>query len=225
MQAAGATCRPWFTTGSGLAPMHDDSERFREVRLPHLALVHWIVNPGVAFAELVLGQRVPKRMLIEPTSRLGGFKRSLIPCEACGAQHDGMLWSGWNGFGHWLGLVCPTCESRIPCLWNLTSIVILAVTSPLWIGPKLLLEERWLRWELHRLDRQQLGIPLIPAAVIFALAGAAFGLAIAALAVIDMSKKTTLTPVKIGAAVVAGLIAGAFFAAGMWFFSGRRGGE
>jgi len=50
-------------------------------------------------------------------------------------MNDGMRWSGRKAFGHWLGLICPECKKRIPCMWNYTSLLVLALLSPLWYLP------------------------------------------------------------------------------------------
>lgn len=105
--------------------------------LPRPAVLHWILNPVVAINELVLGQRVPRLMYICKACKLPYIERQYIPCPSCHAVTDGRTWSCRYryGFGNWLGLVCPACGRRIPCLWNLTSLLVLWVTCPLWIVP------------------------------------------------------------------------------------------
>jgi len=127
-----------------------DREKFKVWALPNLMLLHWVINPGLAFNELVLGQRVPKVTLIDKTIDAPLMERQFIPCPECGALNDARLWSKSNSFGHWFGYVCPVCEGRIPCLWNYTSLIILAITFPLWIWFKKPVEEKWFEKEKGR---------------------------------------------------------------------------
>ncbi len=48
--------------------MEFDKEKYKVWKLPHPMLLHWIINPGLAFNELILGQRIPKITLIDKTS-------------------------------------------------------------------------------------------------------------------------------------------------------------
>jgi hypothetical protein len=109
----------------------------RRWKLPHPMLVHWVLNPVLVFNELVLGQRVPRLQLVCETCTGTPASRTFVPCPSCGVMHDARIWSGGNAYGHWLGFVCPTCSKRIPSLWNLTSLAVLAVTAPLWYLPHL----------------------------------------------------------------------------------------
>lgn len=130
--------------------MDKEQTRFKEWKLPHPLILHWVLNPGLAFNELVLGQRLPKLTLIDQESDEPLVHRQYVPCPHCDALNDGMLWSGSNGFGHWFGLVCPECQGRIPCLWNLTSLAILGLTFPIWIWIKIFGEDAWLEREKIR---------------------------------------------------------------------------
>ncbi|QOC21798.1 hypothetical protein IC757_12235 [Wenzhouxiangella sp. AB-CW3] len=130
--------------------MEIDTNKYKVWKLPHPMLLHWIINPGIAFNELVLGQRVPKVTLIDQTSDAPLMERQYIPCPECSAVNDGRLWSKGNSFGHWFGLICPECHGRIPCLWNITSLLLLAVTVPIWIWIKLFAEQKWVEWQKRR---------------------------------------------------------------------------
>ena len=46
-------------------------------------MLHWIINPGLAINELLLGQRVPKTMLIEKDSSKSLQEKTKIPCPHC----------------------------------------------------------------------------------------------------------------------------------------------
>jgi|GEM_PF-2491499 len=108
---------------------------FKVWKLPSPVIVHWVLNPGLAFNELVLGQRLPKVQLICKDCPEPLYDRSYVPCPHCNAMNRGRTWGKKRGFGNWLGYVCPACGKRIPCLWNYTSLVILAATSPVWYLP------------------------------------------------------------------------------------------
>ena len=108
---------------------------FKRLEWPNWMIVHWVLNPGLAFNEVVLGQRLPKLMLTCQSCPGPLLERQFVPCPHCGTVHDGLRWAGRHGFGNWLGMVCPECKKRIPCLWNLTSLVVLALLSPLWYVP------------------------------------------------------------------------------------------
>ena len=111
------------------------SNKLKRVELPNLLLLHWVINPGLAVNELLLGQRVPKLSLECQECKLPLLERSLVPCPHCGVVHDARLWAGKSAFGNWLGPVCPSCSHRIPALWGLASRVVLAMTSPVWYLP------------------------------------------------------------------------------------------
>ena len=130
-----------------------DQEKYKVWALPNLMLLHWVINPGLAFNELVLGQRVPKVTLIDKTMDAPLMERQFVPCPECDALNDGRLWSKSNSFGHWFGYVCPECNARIPCLWNFTSLIILGITFPLWIWFKKSLEEKWFQREKRRFEK------------------------------------------------------------------------
>ena len=108
---------------------------FKIWRLPNWMLIHWILNPGLALNELILGQRLPKESLECKSCELPIGDRSYTVCPHCHEMHPSTVWAGRNAFRNWLGLVCPSCLHRIPCLWNVFSLLILAVTSPLWYLP------------------------------------------------------------------------------------------
>src|SRR5712671_261154 len=111
------------------------STEMKRWELPNWMLLHWVLNPGLAFNELVLGQRIPKVILICQSCQLPLMERQYIPCPKCGSIHDGRLWAGKSGFGNWLGIVCPTCSTRIPCLRNALSFLLLCVSAPVWYLP------------------------------------------------------------------------------------------
>ncbi|WP_244213081.1 hypothetical protein [Idiomarina ramblicola] len=58
--------------------MEFDKDKYKVWRLPHPMLIHWVVNPGVAFNELALGQRIPKITLIDKASDAPLMERQSI---------------------------------------------------------------------------------------------------------------------------------------------------
>ena len=118
-------------------------------------VLHYIINPGLAFNELVLGQRVPKVSLIEKDKTKSLGERSFVPCPHCHTIHSGLKWSLANGtaFGNWFGLYCDHCGRIIPCVINLTSLAILAVTFPIWYPFKNRWKEKWLRVQREKFSK------------------------------------------------------------------------
>lgn len=123
--------------------MDFDKDKYKEWKLPNLLLIHWVLNPGLAFNELILGQRMPKITLIDKTSDAPLMERQYVPCPHCKTIHNSSLWAKQGAFKNWFGLFCPKCENIIPCIWNLTSLVLLALTFPIWAWFRRPLESRW----------------------------------------------------------------------------------
>ena len=118
-------------------------------------ILQWVINPGLAFNELFLGQRLPKVTLVEKHSDKPLVERTYVPCPHCTAMHDGRLWGKGNAFGHWFGYVCPACGENIPCLWNVISLLLLLIAFPIWYLPARLLRPRWIEFEKKRLKRSR----------------------------------------------------------------------
>ena len=142
--------------------MQYDKNRFKIHALPHPLVLHWVLNPVIMFNELIFGQRLPKVTLIDKKSDKPQLERSYIPCPHCETLNDSRLWAKGNAFEHWFGFVCPSCHEIIPCLWNIFSLAILAITFPLWYFPARFFRRRWLEKEKERLAKV-LERPLIQA--------------------------------------------------------------
>jgi hypothetical protein len=132
--------------------LNDDKTKYKAWTWKHPSMLHWIINPALAFNELVLGQRIPKITLIDKISVKPLMERTLVPCPHCGTLHDGRIWSLQNKtvFKNWFGYYCPQCGEIIPCLWNLTSLLILSLTFPLWFWFRHRLKARWLAMQKKR---------------------------------------------------------------------------
>lgn len=201
--------------------MNYDTEKYKVMKLPNLLLVHWILNPGLAINELILGQRVPKITLIDKTSDAPLMERQYIPCPSCGEIHDSRLWSKGNSFGHWFGLLCPKCGSKIPCLWNLTSIVILVLTFPVWFFIKKYFEKSWHERELAKFN-------VVAAEEVTAKKtswvkmGLSFGVLMFGFMTLPKLFGNHLSLAQVAFEAVVWLGAGLFFGVVMWFFMGRK---
>jgi hypothetical protein len=118
--------------------------------LRHPVHLHWVLNPGLAVNELILGQRVPRKIFFCQSCPGPAAQRGYVYCPGCGAFHSALIWSGRNAFGHWLGAVCPDCRCRIPSVLNITSWLVLSKLSPVCWLLWWLFGSRYLSWEQTR---------------------------------------------------------------------------
>lgn len=139
-----------------------DKDKYTIYSWKNWMVLHWIINPGLAFNELVLGQRVPKISLEDKTSDKPRVENTLVPCNNCKTLHDGRTWSAHNGtaFKNWFGLYCHTCGHIIPCVTNGLSLIILTITFPIWGWFKNTLKAKWLEKQPERY--KNLDIDTIP---------------------------------------------------------------
>ena len=142
--------------------MQYDKNRFTIWALPHPLILFWVLFPTLIVNELIFGQRQPKVSLVDKKSDKPWIERCYIPCPHCETLNDARLWAKRRAFGNWFGLVCPSCHQVIPCLWNIFSLVVLAITFPLWYFPARFFRRRWLEKEKERLT-DVLERPLIQA--------------------------------------------------------------
>ncbi len=142
--------------------MQYDKSRFKIQAFPHPLILFYVLCPIFILNELIFGQRLPKVTLIDKESDKPLGERTYIPCPHCETLNDNRLWAKGNAFGHWFGLVCPSCHQVIPCLWNVFSLAILAITFLLWYFPARFFRRRWLEKEKKRLAKV-LERPLIQA--------------------------------------------------------------
>ena len=133
--------------------MQYDKSRFKIWALPHPSILFWVLFPALIVNELIFGQRLPKVSLVDEKSDKPFMERTYVPCPHCETLNDGRLWSRRNAFGHWFGLVCPSCHQIIPCLWNIFTLAILAITFPLWYFPVRFFRHRWIEIEKKRLAK------------------------------------------------------------------------
>ena len=109
-----------------------DGRRFKVWVLPHPLLLHWVVNPGLAFNELILGQRLPREALIEQDVDDDFVTRQHVHCPHCDALTS---WSVYEEaglqFGLYRGIPCRACGEEIPQLLNALSWLLLRPFSRL----------------------------------------------------------------------------------------------
>ena len=141
--------------------MKYDKEKYKIWNYKSPVILHWIINPGLVINELILGQTIPKVMLIEREGKKPFYQRSLIPCPHCGTMHNGLKWSSQNktAFKNWFGYYCDNCKEIIPVQRNLTSLIILILTFPIWGWFRKTLKQNWLAKQPDRYKNINLEIP------------------------------------------------------------------
>ena len=68
--------------------MHYDKNKYKIWNWKSPVIFHWMLNPGVVINELILGQTIPKVMLIELEGDKPFYNRSLVPCPHCKTLHN-----------------------------------------------------------------------------------------------------------------------------------------
>ncbi len=134
--------------------MNFDKSKYKVYTWKNWIMLFWILNPVGFINELILGQRVPKVSLEDKTVDKPRIERTFIPCPHCETLHDGRIWSNENGTGYqnWFGLYCTNCGNTIPCLTNIASFIILALTFPIWGWFRKRLKAKWLEKQPNRYE-------------------------------------------------------------------------
>ncbi len=142
--------------------MEFNKEKYKIYTWKNWMILHWILNPGLAINELFLGQRIPKITLEDKTSNKPKIERTFVPCPHCGKLHDGRTWATQNGtaFKNWYGFYCSNCGKIIPCIINVFSFIILALTFPIWGWFKNKLKDTWLKKQPERY--KNINIEILP---------------------------------------------------------------
>ncbi len=135
--------------------MNFDTKKYSVWTWKNPLILHWILNPGLAINELVLGQRVPKITLIEKGGRKPLAERSYVPCPHCETLHSSLKWTPQNktAFRNWFGLYCDNCCKVIPCVRNLTSLIIIVLTFPIWYWFKDKWKQKWLDTQKNKFSK------------------------------------------------------------------------
>lgn len=141
--------------------MNYDKKKYKIWDWKSPVILHWIINPGLVINELILGQTIPKVMLIERAGKKPFYQRSLIPCPHCGTLHNGLKWSAENKtlLKNWFGCYCDNCKGIIPVQRNLTSIIILILTFPVWGWFRKSMRKSWLDKQPERYKNINLNVP------------------------------------------------------------------
>ncbi|MDA3823836.1 MAG: hypothetical protein PF450_14665, partial [Bacteroidales bacterium] len=133
-----------------------NTENLKEYKLSKFNAIFWTIIPIFWINELFLGQRMPKKSLIDKSSDKPLQERTYVKCPHCNTYHDGRTWSLKRAYGNWFGIYCPNCEGIIPSLMNIGTYVILGISYPLWFWYKDNLKQRWLRMQKRRFAGQSL---------------------------------------------------------------------
>lgn len=142
------------------------------------ACFHYVLNPGLAVNELVLGQRLPMRTLVCKACDLPLHERSYVPCTECGVLHGLEIQRQYFMFGNYFGLYCPSCNKEIPCTRNLTARVITGVTTPILSIPIKASKEKWLEKRKRKLleRKDDLAIKKVDPKLSYVKMGTQYGL-------------------------------------------------
>ncbi len=142
--------------------MNYDKTKYKTWNWKSPVILHWIINPGLVINELILGQTIPKVMLIEREGNTPFFQRSFIPCPHCGELHSGLKYSTQNktALKNWYGFYCDNCSGIIPIQRNLTSLLILLLTFPIWGWFRKSLKQNWLDKQPNRYKNLNLEFPI-----------------------------------------------------------------
>jgi hypothetical protein len=143
----------------------------------HPAYLFYALMPSLAFNEIVLGQCMPREMLVCTRCDAPLVDRSYVRCPSCDTLHLGRVWSKSNAFGHWFGLVCPTCGGAIPRLWNVGTLAVLALTAPIWWLPARALRPKYVAYERRRAKAAASALRTSPKKLRWLVLGLYWGLA------------------------------------------------
>lgn len=141
--------------------MNYDKSKYKIWNWKSPLILHWIINPGLLINDLFLGQTIPKVMLIERYGNKPFYQRSIVPCPHCGTLHNGLKWSSQNktAFKNWFGYYCDNCHDIIPIQRNLTSLIIMTLTYPIWGWFRKSLRKKWLEKQADRYKNITLEVP------------------------------------------------------------------
>jgi len=127
---------------------------FKKWGIAHPLSILWILHPSIMLIELIAGLRLPKATYVCQSCKDPFVERTYLYCESCDTLTNGMVfWAKGRSFGYWYGYVCPKCQKIIPCLWNLTSLLVLGLTFPLWLIPAWKLREKWLSHKIRKVQQ------------------------------------------------------------------------
>lgn len=145
----------------------------------HPLIWHWRLNPGIAFNEVILGQRMPEVSIVDKQSGEAECDSTYIPCPHCNELNSSRLYAQGNVFKNWFGLYCGHCKEQIPTVTNIFSYVLLAITFPIWIWVNICYKETLISQSINRTQslRAKLDAGTLPTAkdISFIKVGVEFG--------------------------------------------------
>ena len=68
-----------------------DTNKYKVYTWKHWMILHYILNPGLVFNELVMKQRLLQVMLEDKTSDKPRMERCYVPSLHCNKLHDGEI--------------------------------------------------------------------------------------------------------------------------------------
>lgn len=201
--------------------MQYDKEKYKAIQLPNWMLLHWLINPAMAINELVLGQRIPKLSLIDQHSDRPLLERQLLPCPHCNTLHNALRWSKSKAFGNWFGLLCPHCKNDIPCILNYTSVILLALTAPIWFWFHKPLKQLWRAKKLQKMQASETQ-PTSRTRFPYLKMGIFFGLFMLLFSLVMLQVQANFTLSSVLTAIGVNILGGIFFGGWMKFVLERK---
>jgi predicted RNA-binding Zn-ribbon protein involved in translation (DUF1610 family) len=195
--------------------MEYDRERYRAMTLPGPLMLHWVLNPGLALNEVILGQRMPALTLIDKISDKPLSERQHVPCPHCGHRNDGRMYVGRLAFGHWYGLVCADCGRKLPIVMNVFTIAVMALTFPVWMPLNAWLGPRMLARQHAALQRAGRDAPKPAPPASGLRMGLGFGVAMGLFFVVSQLVSGAELRAALAGGVTAGVLCGLLFGAAM----------
>ncbi|MBF7074242.1 hypothetical protein ISG33_12620 [Glaciecola sp. MH2013] len=207
-----------------------DREKWKVWHKNHPLIIHWRLNPGLAFNELILGQRNPEVMLIDKHSDKAECDSTFVPCPHCGELNSSKLYAHDNAFKNWAGLYCGSCDKQIPTVLNLFSFLALIITFPLFICFTMFYKEKVKTASIKRTKklREQYTNNTLPTAedTSFTKLGFQFGLYFfGAMCVSSLFLSDSMTDFELrdmGVLAICSCFAGLLFGVLMKFMVGRK---
>lgn len=130
--------------------MEYDKNKYKVISWTNWRILNWIINPGLAVNELILGQRIPRVLFIEKKTNEEKSNNLFVSCSHCSTIHREEIWSDHNALKNWFGLYCPSCGKTIPCIRNFISLAFIVLTAPLWIWFVKKWKQKWMAKQPER---------------------------------------------------------------------------
>ena len=207
--------------------MKIDKNRYKVLNWKNPLILHYIINPGAGVLEIG-GYVIPKVTLIDKQSNKPYIERNYVPCPHCNYIHNSITWSSINNtqFKNWFGLYCPNCGGIIPVIRNLTVLLILAITYPIWGWFHKSWKQAWLKKQPERFQNLELELPpKMKSNERILLAGLVFGVSMYLMMeiIFPFISKEPITQAELLKAIPVWLAAGVIWAVVMIFWMNKKG--